>query len=439
MLKKFLRFIETHQLFETDDKLLVAVSGGVDSMVLLHLLFRGKYHAGIAHCNFQLRGTESDGDESFVKAKAAAYDFPFYLRRFDTQRYAREQGVSIQMAARELRYGWFRQLADDGGYGKIVTAHHLNDSLETALLNFTKGTGVAGLRGMAAKSPPLVRPLLCFTRQEVEAYADRHRIAWREDSSNSSEKYQRNLIRHRITPVLKAINPSLEHTFGHTTRRLRSLERLLTEAVRKEQEKTVKQGDDVMIPCKRVLNMEIAVLEVLLKKYGLNWDQTVSIRACVSAGEVGKVFYGEGCVLNVDRSAIIISPERDNVFEELTIPSDGEYVYPFGKLICTTSDRAGAAELPRGKETAFTDFDLLTFPLTLRLWRPGDTFQPLGMKGRKKLSDFMIDAKIPLNLKKRVAVITSDGHIIWVVGHRIDDRYKVSDKTEKVFRILKND
>jgi tRNA(Ile)-lysidine synthase len=433
MLNEFLAVVEKHKLFKPNDKLLVAVSGGVDSMVLLDLLKKGEFNVTVAHCNFKLRGADSDGDEKFVKDTSENLGFNCLTESFDTKKYATDNSISTQMAARELRYTWFDELMDENNFKYLLTAHHLNDSLETSIFNFTKGTGVAGLRGILVKKDKLVRPMLEFTKEEVVDYAEQNNMKWREDVSNSSIDYKRNFIRKKLVPLLKEVNPSLESSFLLTAKRLQSLESLLEKQILEFKRAFELEGDHIFIRKAQFQKQEWVVLESVLKEYGFNHDHLQSTLDILNDDvPSGKQFESHTHSMNVDREHIIISPKFQNEDVLVEIGEEEEGTLNGVIVVGKVSDDLSYSIDP---QAAKLDFDLLKFPLRLRYWREGDRFQPLGMKGKKKLSDFMIDAKIPLNLKKRVMVLLSENKIVWVVGHRIDERFKITPGTKKAYSL----
>ncbi|MEL7001672.1 MAG: tRNA lysidine(34) synthetase TilS [Bacteroidota bacterium] len=434
MVDRLLAFINDQRLFGIDDKLLLAVSGGVDSMVLVHMLEQLKFKFTIAHCNFSLRGNESDGDEQFVSRYCASRSIEFYSKTFNTKKYAIEKGISTQMAARELRYAWFNSIRDNRGLTYILTAHHLNDSFETAIFNLSKGTGLPGLKGIVAKKGVIIRPLLFLTKLEIEEYATTHNLKWREDVSNESTKYHRNLIRHKIIPQLRKINPLLEKTFVNTSRRLAESDEAVYTLVEQLKDKyTTQKGRDIWIDKKAIINA--VVLHKLLEVYGFNYSQCIEIKN--SENHVGSIFTTRAHQLNVDREYLIVSLVEEYE-SEIQINSDElEVSASHFKLQLTNTPYDSDRVLIN--QNASLDLSKLKFPLKIRRWKQGDKFTPLGMKGKKKVSDFMIDAKIPLNLKSRVYVLLSGDEIAWVVGHRISDHFKVTGKTKMMYNITVKD
>lgn len=434
MLKRFLDFIKSNQLVSKGDKTLLAVSGGIDSVVLTILFKEAGLDFAIAHCNFQLRAEESDTDEAFVKALAKSAGVKYYVHSFDTKNYAALHNISTQMAARDLRYNWFKELADSNNFNAIATAHHLDDSLETVLFNLAKGTGISGMRGILPKNENIIRPLLFATKDDIVAYATQERLQWREDSSNESIKYSRNLIRHKVMPVLKEINPSLEDTFRQTQQRLYETETVLKNEVGKIRNQHIqKKGSDTFISIEVLKNLQAVVVEELLKPYGFNFSQVQELLILIEKAVSGKVLESERYLLNVDREEVIISPLESDISEQWINPDTKEVR---NEVMQLTTEVVTARKILTKENEASLDYDLLKFPLKLRKWKQGDVFQPLGMKGKKKISDFMIDEKIPLNLKQRVCVIESDGEVVWIVGHRIDDRFKVHHSSKKIYNVV---
>lgn len=432
MLTHFLKEIEDKYLFSKADRLLVAVSGGVDSMVLTHLLQAAGYDFAVAHCNFKLRGTQSDEDEKFVFDSVRSMGMEYFTTSFATNNYATEKGISIQMAARELRYAWFDRLMREHSFHKLVTAHHANDALETVLFNLIKGTGLRGLRGIMPKHGKTVRPLLSFTKDQILAYAQAQRVKWREDASNASNKYSRNLIRNEVVPLLQQVNPGLLATFLSTQKRLIATEDLLKNTLEELALRHTQQvGEDWVITFDKVYNL--VFIEFVIAPFGFNLDQAVDIQQALTKGHVGGKHLSGGYQLNVDRNQLIISPFHQTPRETSVSVAAREVANDWFSLRITL--KPGVQSPTRDARQASIDFDKLQFPLTIRKWRTGDYFYPLGMQGKKKISDFMIDNKIPLNLKERVCVLTSGGDIAWVIGHRLDDRFKITKETKCVYQI----
>lgn len=434
MLKNFIEEIAAQNLCRQDDKILLAVSGGVDSMVMAHLFQEAGYAFGVAHCNFQLRGNESDKDESFVNMWCAEFKIPFHSKRFSTKNYAAENGISIQMAARELRYSWFTELLDGQGYSLLATAHHLDDNLETTLLNLVRGTGLSGLRGIPVKANRIIRPLLNFTKEEIVVWAKENNVAWREDISNESDEYDRNFVRHEVISKLIQLNPSLKISFRKTNQRLRGAEALFQlglDAMKEDflviQDEKVKLDKAFLLVTKH----PTAVAWELVKDYGFNYSQCQDmVRA--SEGISGKSFTSSSHELTIDRHTWIIESHQEKVSEVTIAKTDNEV--KLGSLEMSI-EKTTLKSLANDPLIATLDAEKAKFPMTWRVWEKGDSFIPLGMDNRKKLSDFFIDRKIPLAYKKTATVVEINGEIAWVVGHRIDNRFKVTDQTREIIRL----
>lgn len=431
-------FVQQHGLAGSDRPLLLAVSGGIDSMAMAHLFHAGGYGFEIAHCNFSLRGAESDADEALVRRTARRYGVPCHVRRFDTRGEARRSGISIQMAARELRRKWFGELLHDGRLSACATAHHLGDVIETVLFNLSKGTGLAGLQGMQPRNGAYVKPLLFATRADIEAYAAAEGIEWREDRSNRSVRYTRNLIRHRVLPLLRRINPALDETFRDTLERLSAAQRLLdTELLRGKLEITGLSGVHHEIDTAGLLQFPepLLLLHACIRDFGFSYRQARELMGMLG-GVSGKVIDSASHRINVDRDRLVVSPlEPDPDGDAVAIARDCAGLQAFGRhwtLVETEHWDASAAPLP---DEARLDPGALHFPLFLRRWRPGDWFVPLGMQGRKKVSDFLVDRKIARNLKKEVLVLCSGDDIVWLPGHRIDGRFKAGPGTGRILVI----
>jgi tRNA(Ile)-lysidine synthase len=440
MLESFLTFINQQKLDLSKKSTLLTVSGGVDSVVMAHLFYQAGLYAGIAHCNFGLRNEESDGDELFVRQLAAQYNYPVFITRFDTIGFAQEHGVSIQMAARNLRYQWFGEVREREKYDFVATAHHVNDSIETVLLNLTRGTGLAGLHGIAIKNQNLVRPLLFASKQEIWDYAAENQLAFREDSSNSSTHYKRNLIRHEVVPVLKQLNPALEKTFNATLTRLKAAETLLENSLKEWQDAVVEiKNGDLLIPMEALMYLPEPVYRLwfILQHYGFSYGQVEDLFKSAD-GLSGKQFQSARYTVLKDRRSFIVSErKKENATEELIIENlDG--TYPINGLTISFEAMINTVhfEFESANTIAFFNTDKLIFPLLIRNWIQGDRFFPFGMKGKsKKVSDLLIDQKLNLNQKKKVKVLLNgDGDIIWVIGVRSDERYKVSDTTERILK-----
>ena len=434
MLARFSDFISHHELFDPQDRILVAVSGGIDSMVLLTLFLEAKYDVGIAHCNFQLRGTESDQDERFVRSFCAEADLPYFVQGFDTKNYAGEKGLSVQMAARELRYAWFSEVMEREKYHWLATAHHLNDNLETVLLRWTHGAGLDQLTGIPLKNGKIVRPLLFATRTEIEAYATAEHVKWREDSSNASEDYQRNFVRHNVIAKLKEINPSLEETFVNSLEKLSGAHELMQRGLEQLKDSiTHAEGNRFLIDKNLLMLLQHPkfVCYEWLRPFGFEWDRCAQLVDAMG-GQVGKQFLSPTHQAVIDREFIIVSPLQESLNEILI--EEGQDKAMLGPWMLTIKSSKGSPVSYKANQGSF-DRSKIKFPVLWRKWRSGDVFFPLGLGHRKKISDFLIDGKVSLTEKNLLTVLESGGEVIWVVGHRVDDRFKVTSKTTAVLEV----
>lgn len=417
-------------------KTLLAVSGGVDSMVLLHLYFALKLDFAVAHCNFQLRGTESDLDEKLVADFCIKNNIPFFVERFDTMQIVEARKVSIQIAARELRYNWFKQICIDQNYQFIATAHHLDDQAETFLINFTRGTGIDGLVGIPEKNENIIRPLLSFSREDILKYAIENEIAWREDQSNASTKYLRNKMRHLVLPVLKEENAEFLKSFQNTLNHLKQTQLLANDAVAFFEKDCVKMIDDQLeIDLEKAQNFnnnKIYLLQVL-KRYGFTSADEIK-KICSS--EAGKVLKNEQYTILKDRKKLIVFEEKSVLKHVFYIKSKDDVLnLPFLMNISEVETE----EFNTDKRTIFVNSNLLKWPLVLRRKKTGDYFQPFGMNGIKKVSKFFKDEKLSKIQKDNTWILENgDGKIIWIVGLRADDRFKITSNNQKNYKITLN-
>jgi tRNA(Ile)-lysidine synthase len=433
MLEQFLHHIEQNNLCKRSDKILLTVSGGLDSMVMLYLFKQAGFSIGVAHCNFQLRGEESKGDEDLVKKVCADAGIPFHSKHFETEVYAEGKGVSIQMAARELRYTFFNELVNEKGYQYIATAHHLNDNLETVLLNLVRGTGMDGVTGIPVKHQNVIRPLLIASREIILEYATSNSLSWREDSSNASDKYHRNLLRNQVVPLLKKINPGLEHGFHNSLQRLKGSAALAYQSLQQFKSEAVTETVDRINIDKNKLNGQTSppvILWELIKNKGFNFDQCCE--AIETNHQPGKVFYSDAFQLTVDRVTYIISLIKIVTDKEIVIDTRLSIAQRENQRLTFEVIDKSKFSIDKDPVIGQFDFNTLRFPLTWRTWRPGDRFIPLGMSLQKKLSDFFIDVKVSLPDKNAITVLESAGEIIWIVGYRINDRFKVTEETSLI-------
>jgi tRNA(Ile)-lysidine synthase len=435
MLEQLLNHIKQHTLFLPNNRILLAVSGGMDSVVMLHLFKEAGFQIGVAHCNFQLRGEDSMKDEIFVQEMCADKSIPFYCKRFETDEYATEKSLSIQMAARDLRYAWFNELVSKERYDFIATAHHLNDSLETILLHLTKGTSLQGFAGIPLKNGKVIRPMLFASHDMIKEYAILHQIKWREDLSNSTADYQRNFIRHQVVPKLKQLNPSLEETTQKSLTKIYGALELMNLGKAEFDKQFRKAEDGLHVTKKAFESFEngAAVLWEAIHHYGFNLEQCQSVIQALH-GQPGKKFISAHYQLTIDRDEIVVS-ERMEDWEPIVIAKSvtNANLGPFSMELRIVE--SPELKFDQNKNEAMVDVEKLKFPLTWRKWKPGDNFYPMGFDHKKKLSDFLIDNKIPLPAKELVTVLESEGEIVWVVGHRIDNRFKLTSSTRNALII----
>ena len=424
-------FLEQQQI-PKEAGFLLAVSGGLDSMLLTELFVQSGLSPAIAHCNFMLRGEDADKDQHFVKSYAQHHSLSFFTTNFDTKSYSAKYGFSIQMAARELRYDYFKTLMQENNFDYLVTAHHADDSLETILLNLGRGTGLLGLSGISGNRNQILRPLLSFSKTEIENMARSLNLTWREDASNAKTDYQRNYIRHKVLPVFKENFPGFEKSFDKTQNQLLDESELYSHLIKEKINELEIVGDKTRkLPIKDISEIPglRSLLHHWLQPFG-DFDLTALIN-CLE-GESGRVFDGGAYQLLVDRDFLILKPSEESTTVSYQIhEGETEKNTPLHLTFGTISTES--ITLHKDKNLALLDKDKLSFPLTLRKWKSGDYFIPLGMKGKKKLSDFLIDQKVNRFEKDNTWVLTSGNEIAWVVNHRIDDRFKISDATKTAY------
>lgn len=436
MLQKVKKHIESNLSYLLKSKLLVAVSGGLDSMVLLDLLSKLNFQVAIAHVNFQLRGEESNEDENFVKLHAEKYQIPIFINRFDTEEYVAKNKKSVQVAARELRYKWFQQLAEQQGFDYILTAHHLDDQVETFLINYTRGTGIEGLTGINEVNGIVIRPLLPFSKEELTTHAIHHAIPWREDSSNASDKYVRNKLRHQVIPILKELNPNFLDSFKQTILHLREAENVIdnTSSFYFNNIVLIKENQLIIniLELNKIPN-NLYHLYQWLKIYGFKaWNDIADLLVAQS----GKQIFSSTHILLKNRNELILSKKEvaHSISEEYTVASLNSTVnFPIKFELCNLSNQDSS-----DKNTIFVDADLLQFPLIIRKWREGDYFYPSGMNGKKKLSKYFKDEKLSLFEKQSIWILESTTKIVWIIGHRADARFISKNETINLIKITYN-
>ena len=429
MIKSVQQYIINKKLFSKDSNLLLAISGGADSVCLFFVLKELGYNVELAHCNFNLRAEESDEDEYFVKELANKYGVKFHVNSFETQKYASEQKISIQMAARDLRYKWFDELLAVNNLDFVITAHHKDDNVETFFINLIRGTGVNGLCGIKAKNKKIIRPLLEISRQEIERYLTKNKIKYRNDSSNSEVKYLRNKIRHQLMPLLKEMNPNIEQIITNEIFVLDGVSKVFQEQMTAIKERLLVQKEGIyklnISELIELQHLEVILFEIL-KPFGFSEVEQI-IKAINS--QSGKQFFSDTYQLIIDREQIIISA-LENHQEDIEIREiEIEIKNPLSMKFAGSIDFS----LNKNPNVAKLDFDKLSFPLKLRKWKNGDKFRPLGMRNFKKVSDFFIDEKYSILAKQKQWILCSEDDIVWIVGNRIDDRYKIETHTKKVY------
>jgi len=439
MLDKFLQYISLQQLFSSQHKILLTVSGGMDSMVMAKLFAMAGFDFGIAHCNFKLRGAESDGDAAFVRKFANELNVPFFEKKFETQLFAAEHQLSIQQAARELRYSWFELLIREHGFDFFATAHHFDDQIETFFINLFRGTGVSGLRGIFPKNGRCVRPLLFASRMEIEDFAKLHSVAFREDSSNLKDDYLRNRIRHHVLPALEKTKPDFRTGFGLTFDYLTQTEAFIKNQMVAITENLISEEDGFWkIELKLLQNQQPLpfILFELLKPFNFNFENVLMMVEAFGKTP-GKSFLSPSHKALLDRDHLLIFDlkNEDPSTEIFLVNENDVEVHEPVELIIKKIAFSNEYAMDKRKSVAQLDMDKLKFPLQIRKPVTGDYFYPLGMGGRKKLSDFFTDEKFTAIQKLNTWLLISEGKIAWVIGRRADDRFKITPDTKRVMKI----
>ena len=433
VLKKFKNHINKELSFLKGSRLLIAISGGLDSVVLSYLCHEIKLDFALVHCNFNLRDEESDGDEAFVLQLGDNFNKEVFIESFDTKNYATDHKLSIQMAARELRYDFFDELREQLDFDYILTAHHADDNLETFLINLSRGTGLEGLTGIPEQNNTIIRPLIPFDRASLEAYALKNKIIWREDSSNDETKYLRNKLRHDVIPKLKEINPLLLQNFARTQAYLRDSKEIVDDridAISNDVITTLSE-DHIYFNIEKLLelNNPKAYLYELLKDYGFTeWNDAYNLLEAQS----GKQIFSATHRLLKDRESLILTEVTSEINFKIDISENESQVKtPLGELCFDTVD----AVYGKHTNTIFVDKDLLKFPLEVRTWKKGDYFYPFGMQGSKKLSKFFKDEKWSLVDKENCLLLCSGDEIVWIINYRADNRFRVTRRTKHILKI----
>ena len=419
------KFIEEKALFTLQDKVLVALSGGADSVALLRVLLSLGYTCECMHCNFHLRGEESDRDEAFVKALCEEYSVQLHVTHFDTETYAKEHHQSIEMAARELRYAWFHQLKEERKASVIAVAHHRDDSVETFLLNLMRGTGIDGLKGIPVRNGYVVRPLSQESREDILDYLKAIHQDYVTDSTNLQDQYVRNKIRLNILPLMKEINPSVMESIQNTSFRLSEVASIYHQGIDYRLNQIVKKNSDdfMQVSIADVLNdiAPNALLHELLSPLGFNSEQVRDVYRSLEHSQSGKRFLSKEWELIRDREDLLLH----RIKQEETAP----------ELIVEEIEYTPDFIIPRDKHIACMDADKVEMPLTIRKWQVGDKFVPFGMTGKKKVSDYLTDRKMSLYQKDNQYVVCSGDHIVWIVNERNDNRFRITPHTKRVLLI----
>ena len=451
MLDQFQAYINRYNLIAEGDRLILALSGGIDSMVLADLLLKSKVQFVAAHCNFHLRGEESDGDEKFVRDYAERNGIQCFVKHFDTENYAAENGISIEMAARELRYVWFEELRQQLGYNRIAVAHHADDQAETFFINLLRGAGLNGLKGMKPQNGLIIRPMLWASREQIHQYAVENNITWCEDHTNAETIYLRNKIRNQLLPVFDELHSEARQGLYKSLEHLASENELYRELLKEKLSQIVKQEDDIQnFP---ILNSQFLILNsqfstpnsqfsILnsqlifewLRNYGFNTDQCRFIFEAMKTG-IGNKYYSPTHQLVIGRNELQLSAIKSVEDKEIHIEVGQDEITSPIHVRFSQFEKTADFVIDKSPDVALLDANRIHFPLTLRHWRHGDRFHPLGMKGSKLLSDFFVDQKFTEARKKNVFLLVSaENEILWVVGHRMDDRFKVTSETKSIFQ-----
>ncbi len=445
MLEQFQAYINRYNLIAEGEKVILALSGGIDSMVLADLLLKTKVEFVAAHCNFHLRGEESDGDDWFVRKFAEKHGIQCFVKHFDTEKYASENGISIEMAARDMRYAWFEELRQQLGYDKIAVAHHADDQAETFFINLLRGAGLNGLKGMKPQNGAIIRPLLWASREQIRQYAVESQITWHEDHTNAESVYLRNKIRNQLLPTFDELHPEARQGLYKSLEHLSAENELYRALLKEKLAQIVEQGGDVQrLPFSKLVKAKVPepvegpvysfqLLFEWLRQYGFNTDQCRFIYDSIGTG-IGNQYCSPTHHVVIGRDDLQLSEIKEKKDDEIQIEIGEEEVLSPVHLRFFRFEKNADFIIDKSPEVAQLDFNKLSFPLTLRHWRHGDRFHPLGMKGSKLLSDFFVDQKFTEYQKQNVwLLVSADGDILWVVGYRMDDRFKITDDTKTVF------
>lgn len=443
MIKQFKQYITKNKLITPNDKILLTISGGADSIAMLNLFLQTKYKIAVAHCNFMLRGQNSNEDQTFVQEICSKTNTKFHTKKCNAKKYATENKISIEMAAREIRYKWFKELSEKYKYTKIATAHHKNDSAETIILNLTHKTGIKGLTGIPLKNNKIIRPILFATKNQIEKYCKKNNIKYRTDTTNFNSKFQRNKIRNQIIPKLIEINPATIENIIQSAKNLNQYQQLFEHNFEKFKQKCTKNKTFTTEIDKNKIQNFIPTELFLFKfiqKYGFNASQTQNIIQTIKNS--GKQFFSEKYKLIIDREKIIISkkqtPQKQTLYyihkndKNIQINEN----QPDEISISIHENTIQKTKITKNKNIAYIDQNKITFPLKIRKWKNADHFFPIGLKYKKKLSNFFTDNKINIIEKENIWLLCNNNNeIIWIIGHRPDNRYKITKETKNTIII----
>lgn len=437
MVNRFIQYVKEHNLFENNQTILLAVSGGIDSMILCDLFLKSNFKFAIAHCNFHLRGEESNRDERFVREYAQKNNIKIHVKDFDTYSYMKEKGKSMQVSAREMRYSWFNELLKEEGYSYIATGHHIDDSIETFFMNILRGTGIAGLHGILQKVNLVIHPLLFTSRAEIVNYQKENKLEFVEDSSNATTKYTRNKIRHELIPLVKEIAPNFDKIISKEIERFRETEVVFRSVINDAKTELLEiENQTIKISIEKLKSyvpQKIFMYEIL-SDFGFN-EATINSIEDALLETSGKQFYSETHRLVKDRDYLLIVKNKPQNLNQYLIEESQTSVYSPIILHLEVLKDLQYVKILKNKEVAMLDYDKLSFPLILRKWKKGDSFFPYGLKGEKKISEFYKNLKYSILDKENQWLLCSENDIIWVVGQRIDDRYKITKSTKTIFKI----
>ncbi len=437
MVNSFIQYVKEHSLFDKDQTILLAVSGGIDSMVLCDLFLKSNFKFAIAHCNFHLREEESNRDERFVRQYAEKNNIKLHVKEFDTYSYMKEKGKSMQVSAREMRYKWFYELLKEEGYSYIATGHHMDDSIETFFMNILRGTGIAGLHGILQKVDLIIHPLLFTNREEIVDYQTLNNIEFVEDSSNATTKYTRNKIRHELIPLVKEIAPNFNKIISKEIDRFRETEVVFRSVINDAKTKLLEiENQTIKISIEKLKSyvpQKIFMYEIL-SDFGFN-EATINSIEDALLETSGKQFYSETHRLVKDRDYLLIVKNKPQNFNQYYIDQSQTSIYTPLKLHIEILKDLQYVKILKNKEVAMLDYDKLSFPLLLRKWKKGDSFFPYGLQGEKKISEFYKNLKYSILDKENQWLLCSNNDIVWVVGQRIDDRFKITKSTKNIYKL----